>query len=231
MGFDFLETPDNSGVANFSLFGGAISNADQSTDANQYAFLSGPASFEVGGVVGDIRFLVSTGPFDLEEGSKAIIAGAILFGRAPEGTTQLDVDPVTFRPDPNDVVLADLLNIQDQVQQFYDQQLRGQSLPKLSEFAEETEISSVPKEYSLSQNYPNPFNPATTIHYTLPEDNRVELSIYNTLGQKVATLVNDHQPAGEYQLQWQPQDISSGIYIISFTAGDYHQIRKLLFVK
>jgi hypothetical protein len=231
MGFNFLETPDNAGVANFSLFGGAISDADQSTDANQYAVLSGPASFEVGGVVGDIRFLVSTGPFDLEEGSKAVLAGAILFGRAPEGTTQLDVDPVTFRPDPNDVVLADLLNIQDQVQQFYDQQLRGQSLPKLSEFAEETEISSVPKEYSLSQNYPNPFNPATTIHYTLPEDNRVELSIYNTLGQKVATLVNDHQPAGEYQLQWQPQDISSGIYIISFTAGDYHQIRKLLFVK
>jgi len=88
-----------------------------------------------------------------------------------------------------------------------------------------------PKSYALYSNYPNPFNPTTTIRYALPEDSRVEVSIYNTLGQKVTTLVNDQQSAGEYRIQWQPLDLPSGVYIISFGAGDYHQIRKMLYVK
>lgn len=56
-----------------------------------------------------------------------------------------------------------------------------------------------PTEFELSQNYPNPFNPSTTIRYAVPNESKVSISIFNLLGQEVATLVNDVQPAGYHQ--------------------------------
>ncbi|KPL11699.1 MAG: hypothetical protein AMS23_07385 [Bacteroides sp. SM1_62] len=76
---------------------------------------------------------------------------------------------------------------------------------------------NIPGDFSLLQNYPNPFNPVTTIEYTVRAyghtPQQVNLSIYNLLGQKIATLVNKKQPAGSYEVQWDASEFASGLYI------------------
>ncbi|MDE3058375.1 MAG: T9SS type A sorting domain-containing protein [Bacteroidota bacterium] len=95
----------------------------------------------------------------------------------------------------------------------------------------------IPKEYSLSQNYPNPFNPSTTISYAVPSRSRVTLYIMNTLGQRVATLVEGEKNTGYYQVEWSP-NVSSGIYFyrIEATSLDdpnkhFVDVKKLLLLK
>jgi hypothetical protein len=98
-----------------------------------------------------------------------------------------------------------------------------------------TEVGSkpgtVPASYSLLQNYPNPFNPTTKIEYTLPQQSRVRLSIYNVLGQEVATLVNGEQTAGYKSATFDASALPSGVYIYRITAGTFNAARKLLLIK
>ncbi|GJQ62363.1 MAG: hypothetical protein SCALA702_14160 [Melioribacteraceae bacterium] len=89
----------------------------------------------------------------------------------------------------------------------------------------------VPDEFSLEQNYPNPFNPSTKIRFNLPEANNVKLSVYNTLGQEVATLVNSYMNAGSYEFNFDASDLTSGIYFYSVTAGNYSSIKKMILIK
>jgi hypothetical protein len=90
-------------------------------------------------------------------------------------------------------------------------------------------------DFVLYQNYPNPFNPETTIRYTVRAQDlvpqRVELSIYNTLGQKVATLVNKKQTAGSYQVKWNASGLSSGVYLYRLQAGNHIQTKKMILMK
>jgi len=72
------------------------------------------------------------------------------------------------------------------------------------------------KSYELSQNYPNPFNPLTTINFSLPKSGMTELSIYNVLGQKVATVVKEELEAGDYKFRFDGSNLSSGIYFYKF---------------
>jgi len=83
----------------------------------------------------------------------------------------------------------------------------------------------------LSQNHPNPFNPATQISYTLARDGHVKLEIYNLLGQKVATLVDKHQEAGQKRVHWEAKDFSSGIYFYKLTAGDFTATKKMVLIR
>ncbi|MDP3024809.1 MAG: T9SS type A sorting domain-containing protein [candidate division Zixibacteria bacterium] len=96
--------------------------------------------------------------------------------------------------------------------------------------------SLLPEAFSLSQNYPNPFNPQTVIKYTLPKDCHVELTIYNTLGQKVKTLVNQYQSAGYKMVHWNStndkgNEVSSGIYFYKIKAGRYTDVKKMMVLK
>jgi hypothetical protein len=94
-----------------------------------------------------------------------------------------------------------------------------------------TITTQVPKEFALYQNFPNPFNPSTTIKFDLPKDENVSLTLYNLLGQQVATLVNERRTAGRYNVQWNAQGVASGVYIYRIAAGDFIQTRKLMLLK
>jgi TolB protein len=94
----------------------------------------------------------------------------------------------------------------------------------------------LPKEFSLSCNYPNPFNPRTQIDYALPKDCQIKLSIYNILGQKVKTLVDEFQTAGFKTVNWdgkddKGQECASGIYFYKIQAGEFSQAKKMVIVK
>lgn len=88
-----------------------------------------------------------------------------------------------------------------------------------------------PASFSLGQNYPNPFNPTTTIRYGLPQQSSVTLTLFNTLGQLVATLVNENQDAGYHEAKFDGTGLASGVYLYRIQAGEYVQMRKLLLLK
>ncbi len=97
-------------------------------------------------------------------------------------------------------------------------------------------IIAVPKKCALYSNYPNPFNPTTTIHYDLPAEMKVKLSIYNISGQLVKRLVADQQVAGRYSVEWNGTDengntLSSGAYIYRLDAGDQELIKRMTLLK
>jgi len=90
----------------------------------------------------------------------------------------------------------------------------------------------VPGAIRLAQNFPNPFNPTTNIEYQLTQSSLVDLSIYNILGKKVATLVNKDQAAGTYNVQWNALGFISGMYYYKLqTNVGYEQTRKLILLK
>lgn len=90
---------------------------------------------------------------------------------------------------------------------------------------------NLPSEYSLSQNYPNPFNPVTTINYSIPTSSDVKLIIYDLLGRKVQELVNEFQSSGNYSIQFNGDNLSSGIYFYALKSGDFYQVRKMILLK
>lgn len=93
------------------------------------------------------------------------------------------------------------------------------------------DVKTTPQKFALEQNYPNPFNPSTTIRYSIPEAQRVRLSVYNTLGQEVQTLVNETQDAGTYSIRFNASNLASGMYIYRIQAGSFIDSKKLILIK
>lgn len=98
--------------------------------------------------------------------------------------------------------------------------------------AVETEVG-LPDEFALFQNYPNPFNPSTMISYQLVSDAKVSLKVYDVLGNQVAELVNNSQPAGYYTIEFDAAKyrLSSGIYYYTLSGGNFNSTRKLVITK
>ncbi len=90
----------------------------------------------------------------------------------------------------------------------------------------------LPTDFILSQNYPNPFNPTTTIQFSLPQAENVQLKVFNLLGQEIETLVDEYVPAGTFTAQFTAKGLPSGIYIYQLQAGDkYFEKKKLVLLK
>ncbi len=95
---------------------------------------------------------------------------------------------------------------------------------------------NLPQRFELSQNYPNPFNPVTTISYSVASPSQVTIEVFNILGRKVRTLVDEMKQAGSYRIEWNGHDeagkpVSTGVYLYRFSAGDVMQTKKMLLLK
>jgi hypothetical protein len=86
-------------------------------------------------------------------------------------------------------------------------------------------------EPSIENNFPNPFNSSTVIKFTVPEKEMVKLIVYNILGQEVKTLINEEKEQGKYEAPFYYPNLSSGVYLYRFQAGNYIETRKMLFLK
>jgi len=111
--------------------------------------------------------------------------------------------------------------------------IRSQSQPvALQTGAEnETALATVPQEFSLAQNQPNPFNPITTINYSLAKDSHVRITIYNTLGQIVAVLMDGYQTKGTHSVMWNAHDQPSGFYVYRLEADGFSASKKMFLQK
>ena len=156
----------------------------------------------------DHRNLVSTGPFQLERDKSQEIIIAYVMGR---GTDYL-----------NSITIA-RENVQRAIVEYE------------SNFATMT-YSPLPAtnpviSYVLYQNYPNPFNPITTIRYELPQDGQVTIEVFDILGQRVVTLINEYQKADRYEVIFNSVNLSSGVYIYGMKVNDFVTSKKMLLLK
>jgi photosystem II stability/assembly factor-like uncharacterized protein len=90
---------------------------------------------------------------------------------------------------------------------------------------------NIVKNFKLDQNYPNPFNPSTTISYQIPQNEFVTLKVYDITGRVIQTLVNENKSAGKYDIKFEGNNLSSGIYLFRLKAGEYTSIKKMILMK
>jgi hypothetical protein len=95
---------------------------------------------------------------------------------------------------------------------------------------DETEIG-IPAEFELTQNFPNPFNPETTISFGLPKSSHVTLTVFNTKGQIIQTLVDEIRNAGYHSVQWDASLVPSGIYVYQIRAEGFTMVKKCMLMK
>jgi len=116
-----------------------------------------------------------------------------------------------------------------------------ESTPQLAGFEvalpiAEPDGNGLPTKYDLFQNAPNPFNPSTSISFDLPKASQVRMEVFNVLGQKVKTLVNDFKEAGSQTVIWDGTDnsgssVASGLYFYRISAGDFNATKKMMMLK
>jgi len=111
----------------------------------------------------------------------------------------------------------------------HDNQNTGNVLTQVTSI---TQIKTdIPKKYALFPNYPNPFNPLTKIKFSLPKPGKVQINVYNILGQRVAKLLDAKKSAGTYNINWDASKMSSGMYFIRLESDAFVKVRKCLLIK
>ncbi len=171
----------------------------------------------------DQRTVINSGPFNLEIGKPITIIYAYIIGR---GTDRL-----------NSITKA--REIAAFTHQFYQSNFDDNLV------SVEEEKTNIPTEFILYQNYPNPFNPSTTIKFSIPnvtlslssraesrdEGARVQLKVYDILGNEVTTLVDEYRNAGNYEIDFNASKLSSGVYFYRLQAGGFVQTNKMILMK
>lgn len=158
----------------------------------------------------DQRFMVNVGPFDLTIDNPIDMIFAYNVGC---GTDALDA--ITKG---KEAVLA--------TRDYF-----GNLFPITDPVTHVVENSPIAETYKLEQNYPNPFNPNTTIIFSITNQEKVSLKIYDILGNEIATLVNSDLSTGSYSANWHATGVSSGVYFYKLQAGDFISTKKMLLLK
>ena len=111
--------------------------------------------------------------------------------------------------------------------------LRQMDFDGTSSFSKILEVNVIiaPKEFSLAQNYPNPFNPETSIQFEVPKTSMVNITVYNTLGEKIKVLLNEQMEQGVYTRNFNGLNLPSGIYIYRLTADNVVFTKKMMLIK
>ena len=94
----------------------------------------------------------------------------------------------------------------------------------------------LPAEWQLNQNHPNPFNPETRISYQVPKTSLVKIEVFNLLGQRIKTLVNEEKSPGTYQINWNGMDdqgksVVSGIYLYRMQTQSFNQMKRMILLR
>ncbi|MBE0539508.1 MAG: T9SS type A sorting domain-containing protein [Ignavibacterium sp.] len=89
----------------------------------------------------------------------------------------------------------------------------------------------LPEDYALYQSYPNPFNPSTTIKYSIPNSDIVNIKVFDILGREVAILLNEYKPAGTYNIEFNASSFASGVYFYQLHSGNFVETKKMVLLK
>lgn len=115
-------------------------------------------------------------------------------------------------------------------------QVSGSAAAAFAMVEEQSAVSGMPYQFKLHQNHPNPFNPRTDIQYSIPEMSQVSITVFNVLGERIKTLINEEKQSGNYFVSWdgtneQQIPVQSGIYFYTITAGKFKETRKMMLLK
>ena len=154
----------------------------------------------------DRRIMINTGPVEIAPGDTQNVVFALIFA---QGTDRLNS-------------VTELKKKAALVKHFYYNNLSTTSVETKKE---------IPNSYSISQNYPNPFNPTTKIDYSIPTAGKTKLVIYDILGREVKTLVNEFQNPGNYKINFDARNLSSGVYFYRLSLNDFSDTKKMILVK
>jgi hypothetical protein len=99
------------------------------------------------------------------------------------------------------------------------------------EYSDVVEVEVIPTKFELSQNYPNPFNPSTTIQFSLPKATQIKISLYNMIGEQVATLAEGMYETGNHKVTFNASNLPSGAYIYRIESSEFVQVRKMILLK
>jgi hypothetical protein len=239
---DEWDEVDEIGLVNFSRHCSRLCPVmDPYTDEEGYDILScntegSSISCWEGSGPGDIRYMISSGPFDWLPGQTHTFAFAYIFANPVGSPPSLEFVGDPPRPDPNDPVLGELVFVAEQARDFFFTLFPAL---RIGENAGGTGLS-LPKTFSLSQNYPNPFNPSTTIAVDLPgaasATQPVNLTVYDIRGRRVRTLIDSDLEPGSHKIHWngrndRGESVSSGIYLYTLKTREGTFTRKMMVLK
>ncbi len=163
----------------------------------------------------------------------------------PPTVNGITVRPRHFPGSPSDKVTGFTFSYEDPMDGVYDSTITievyniwgvMEASYSVEVFVEPNEDERLPREFWVAQNFPNPFNPETEISYELPKDAHVTLTVYNLLGQRVKTLVDESQGVGRHNVRWGGRDdsgeeVASGVYFYKIQAGDFTVTKKMVLIR
>jgi hypothetical protein len=191
---------------------GEVRGGIDCSEVDPVYWYSGDSVTDVGWIhvlVGDIRSIMSTGPFTLVKNKPVNILYGYIVGRGTDNLNSITVGRSYL----------------DEIQAFVDDNFGYPMIVSVKD------AKNLPMDYSLSQNYPNPFNPVTRIKYVLPKREYVKLVVYDILGNEVRVLKNEEQNAGSYEVNFDAGNLSSGVYFYQLQAGKYFETKKMMLLK